>query len=190
MKETVKREKVDRRIQKTRKILIDALLALTVEKGYEQVTVQDIIDRANVGRSTFYSHFESKDHLLTGNDNFRDLLSKSLGGQTKAGINFTHIYEHVADNHQLAKIFLGKKGNTIVSDHFHSIFTHVIKEHFRPMVNKAKVDKKMFNMFVEAAASASCSLLFNWAISDMPFPVSEMADRSQGMVNCIFRRFL
>jgi AcrR family transcriptional regulator len=42
----------DRRVQRTRKLLQEALIALVLEKGYEAVTVQDIIDRANVGRST------------------------------------------------------------------------------------------------------------------------------------------
>ena len=50
----------DRRVQRTRKLLQDALMALILEKGYEAVTIQDIIDRANVGRSTFYAHFLDK----------------------------------------------------------------------------------------------------------------------------------
>ncbi|MEP7189354.1 MAG: helix-turn-helix domain-containing protein [Roseiflexaceae bacterium] len=54
----------DRRVQRTRKLLQDALTTLIVEKGYEAVTVQDIIDRVNVGRSTFYDHFLNKQALL------------------------------------------------------------------------------------------------------------------------------
>jgi len=55
---------IDRRVERTRQSLQNALSELIVEKGYEKVTVQDVIDRANVGRSTFYSHFESLDQLL------------------------------------------------------------------------------------------------------------------------------
>ena len=54
----------DRRIQRTRQSLQNALSDLILEKGYEKVTVQDVIDRANVGRSTFYAHFENLDQLL------------------------------------------------------------------------------------------------------------------------------
>ena len=58
------RSRPDRRVGKTRKALKEALTDLILEKGYEGVTVQDIIDRADVGRSTFYAHFIDKDDLL------------------------------------------------------------------------------------------------------------------------------
>lgn len=54
----------DRRVGKTRRGLKDALTDLILERGYEAVTVQDIIDRADIGRSTFYAHFIDKDDLL------------------------------------------------------------------------------------------------------------------------------
>ena len=54
----------DRRVGKTRKALKEALTDLILEKGYEAVTVQDVIDRADVGRSTFYAHYIDRDDLL------------------------------------------------------------------------------------------------------------------------------
>ena len=54
----------DRRVTRTRRALKVALTDLILEKGYEHVTVQDIIDRADMGRSTFYSHYVDKDELL------------------------------------------------------------------------------------------------------------------------------
>jgi AcrR family transcriptional regulator len=56
--------KEDRRVGRTRTLLEGALYDLIVEKGYDGVTVQDIIDRANVGRSTFYAHYTDKKQLL------------------------------------------------------------------------------------------------------------------------------
>src|SRR5438552_11345004 len=58
--------KEDRRIQRTRLMLRSAMVSLIRERGFEALTVQDIIDRADVGRSTFYSHFKSKEDLLEG----------------------------------------------------------------------------------------------------------------------------
>jgi AcrR family transcriptional regulator len=56
--------KADRRVARTRRALKEALTDLILERGYESVTVQDVIDRADVGRSTFYAHFLDKDDLL------------------------------------------------------------------------------------------------------------------------------
>jgi AcrR family transcriptional regulator len=57
-------ERPDRRVGKTRRALKEALTDLVLERGYEAATVQDIIDRADVGRSTFYAHFLDKDDLM------------------------------------------------------------------------------------------------------------------------------
>ena len=56
--------KDDRRIQKTRKALRDALHSLVLDRGYDDLSVQDITDKANLGRATFYLHFREKDELL------------------------------------------------------------------------------------------------------------------------------
>nr|WP_052477859.1 TetR/AcrR family transcriptional regulator [Kibdelosporangium sp. MJ126-NF4]CEL14524.1 Transcriptional regulator, TetR family [Kibdelosporangium sp. MJ126-NF4]CTQ88889.1 Transcriptional regulator, TetR family [Kibdelosporangium sp. MJ126-NF4] len=55
---------VDRRVRRTRETLRRALVDLIIERGYEKITVQDILDRADIGRSTFYTHFHSKEDLL------------------------------------------------------------------------------------------------------------------------------
>ena len=55
---------MDRRKNKTRKAIFAAFEEVISEKRYEQITVQDIIDRADIGRTTFYAHFETKDSVL------------------------------------------------------------------------------------------------------------------------------
>src|SRR6516164_5384579 len=74
---------MDRRIQRTHQVLHQALISLIVEKGYEVITVQDIIDRANVGRSTFYTHYVGKQDLL------------------RAGLK--HLKEHLLKHQQAAR---------------------------------------------------------------------------------------
>jgi len=56
--------KLDRRVRRTRTAILRALISLMREKGYDAVTVTDIIDRADVGRSTFYTHFTDKSDVL------------------------------------------------------------------------------------------------------------------------------
>jgi AcrR family transcriptional regulator len=55
------RRKEDRRVRRTQRLLREALLALIQEKGFEALSVQEIIDRTNVGRATFYAHFDNKE---------------------------------------------------------------------------------------------------------------------------------
>jgi AcrR family transcriptional regulator len=56
--------KTDRRVQRTRELLQKALMELISERGYDAITIQDIANRANVGRTTFYLHYNSKDELF------------------------------------------------------------------------------------------------------------------------------
>jgi AcrR family transcriptional regulator len=56
--------KSDRRVRRTRRGRIDAFLGLVAEKGYEKITVQDILDRADIGRPTLYAHYRDKEALL------------------------------------------------------------------------------------------------------------------------------
>src|SRR5438046_8703795 len=68
---------IDRRIQRTQELLKTALMSLIQEKGFEALSVQDIIDRANVGRATFYAHFDNKEDLLaSGIDGLRASLKE------------------------------------------------------------------------------------------------------------------
>jgi len=54
----------DRRVRKTQVALIGAFVELVLEKRYDAITIQDLLDRADVGRSTFYAHYRGKDDLL------------------------------------------------------------------------------------------------------------------------------
>ena len=77
----MEREKIDRRTRKTRQLLRSTLLALLKEKRYEDISVQDIIERADVARSTFYTHYMDKDDLLTGQ---HGVFAENLGEQMTA----------------------------------------------------------------------------------------------------------
>src|SRR5258708_31366888 len=56
--------KTDKRVERTRKLLQTALIDLIGKGGYDAITIQDIVDRANIGRTTFYLHYNSKEDLF------------------------------------------------------------------------------------------------------------------------------
>src|ERR1700752_55551 len=96
-------KKQDRRIERTRQTLRNALIGLVLEKHYDEITVQDIIDRANVGRSTFYAHFRDKEDLLMGDwEKFLDGFVQHISWKNAGHFRFVPIQElffHLKDFH-------------------------------------------------------------------------------------------
>ena len=100
----------DRRVRRTRNALIDALLELIAERGYDRTTVQDILDRANVGRSTFYTHFYNKEDLFLERMTIFNLNVPEDGnndGQSPRMPDVTGLFEHVAQMHAFLKSMHG-----------------------------------------------------------------------------------
>src|SRR5882762_11338044 len=78
-------DKPDRRVRRTRESLHKALISLALEKDYDSITVQEVLDRADVGRSTFYTHFQSMDELLiSGTQELRRTLHAALENHRKS----------------------------------------------------------------------------------------------------------
>ena len=134
---------MDRRQMKTRQAIFNAFGCLLRKKRYENITVQEIIDEADVGRSTFYAHFETKDDLLK--KMCTDIFDHVFGGATDAGMhcNFTdadttletklyHILWHLKHNKtNAANIFLSHSGEL-----FLGYFKESLNEMFKTYVDE------------------------------------------------------
>jgi AcrR family transcriptional regulator len=182
--ERIMEKPLDRRIQKTRMLLSNALISLIIEKGYDAVTVQDIIDRANVGRSTFYAHFENKEHLLlSGRGEFHKLLfppdDHSQNTHPGPAIDFAALFNHIAENHQLAKAMMVNRNDQIVTGFFKDVIALKINDYLqqqdRPDTGKIKYQ-------ANAAAAAAISLVSDWLELGMPDSPAKMAEIARKLV--------
>src|SRR5689334_9313169 len=109
---------IDRRVARTQGALHQALLSLILEKGYEAISVENICERANIGRSTFYAHFTSKDDLKRSGLGHlrRELLERHrrASASMPAGIRPIRfslpMFEHARNHAHLYRALVGSKG--------------------------------------------------------------------------------
>lgn len=103
-------EKTDRRVKRTHRLLQDALVALTLEKGFDAVTIRELTERADVGYATFFRHYPDKDALLAEvleamKDEFVTLLEpRSI--VTHPAETGALIFQYVQDNADLCRVLL------------------------------------------------------------------------------------
>ena len=118
---------MDRRQQKTRKAIFDAFAALLEEESYAKITVQEIVDKADIGRTTFYAHFETKDCLLQEMcaDLFGHVFSEHLHTEETHDFSksaytlteqITHILYHLRDNGtEITRLLTGESADLFLN---------------------------------------------------------------------------
>ncbi len=172
---------LDRRVQKTKRLLSDALVALILEKGYANVSIQDIIDRANVGRSTFYLHYENKEQLLLwGHDHLKKLILED--GDTR--IEFLDFYQHLAESESLARSILTLQSGQMVTQFLIDILTRSIV-HLHP-ASGAKENRSLHALRAEAAAAALVRFMTGWLRDGRPVTPEKMVEESDALLLKLF----
>lgn len=125
-------DKNDRRSQRTRQALGDAFVQLLMERGYHAISIKDVIERANVGRSTFYSHYSDKDALFVGQlDRLMELLSQHVP-QTHAEKNpffpSLGLFQHIQQQQKLYRILTWGSGVDVMTKHLQKTMSEKIEE--------------------------------------------------------------
>lgn len=131
---------IDRRVQRTRTALFDALVTLIRRKDYEQITVEDILSEADVGRATFYAHFTSKDDLLRRSlDRLRQLLLAAVNGGGPAPFPLHPgwspsrvLFEHIAEFADVQSSLAGGRGAAILREAIEEVIASVLRETMPP----------------------------------------------------------
>ena len=156
----------DRRVRRTRRALHDALLTLMIEKSYDAVTVQDIIDRADVGRSTFYSHFTDKRDLLdSGFEDLNQLLAQppSAARGREGMLRFSlPLFQHAHAHQRLAQALVTRRGASPVQDRFHQVLTSTIRAELDELVAQHQGAVRADDLTVDYIAGALQAVITSW----------------------------
>ena len=163
----------DRRIQRTRKVLHEALVQLILEKGYDKVTVQAVLERANVGRSTFYSHYKDlEDLFLSGFENLWTLFEVHLGDQNNVWELSLIVFHHAQSYVGVYKAMVGKQGGRLMSAHLHKYFSVLFRESLKPQWNERK--QVPLDIVVHHLASSLIASLTWWVDHELPYSPERM----------------
>jgi AcrR family transcriptional regulator len=173
----VKQEKRDRRSQRTRQLIRSALLDLVFERQYDEIIVQDILDRANIGRSTFYAHYFDKDDVLANiAEEQLTLLSQQLT-QREAGqgvIPSLEVLRHVQQHQRYFRAMLRCRGRKALWDSAQTALSRAIEQALmarRPDTQTMPVPVSIISQYL---AGAFLSLLEWWLETETPYSPEQM----------------
>jgi len=161
----------DRRVRRTRKLLHDAFISIVNEKGYEKTTIQDILDRADVGRSTFYVHYRDKEALLTANfDAMHEQLERELDqiaatGPVDVALPAALLFEHAYRNQRIYRAMCGRQGGELVQRHLRRLIGDVLRKRLGPQLQQDGAEVPA-DVAAEFYTSAALGLLVWWIDKD------------------------
>ena len=167
----------DRRVRKTQRALIQALVELVVAKRYDAITIQNLLDRADVGRSTFYAHYRGKDDLLLQSFlGMLEMLDRMLDDDPKSGrvAPVSELFHHIGKfrsfqqalsrAHVLERQY--KVGVTLMS--------RTIARRLAARTEGASRGNVPHDVKAQALAGALFALLRWWVDEDAPYTPAQM----------------
>lgn len=171
----------DRRVLRTRRALHEALMALILEKRYDKITVQDIIDRADVGRSTFYAHFSDKEDLLVqGLAMYSDELESHIESaadeseETEYLFHSLVFFRHAYSHHDLYKAMQEGGGADVILEAGRRHLTEDIQNNLGLLFSDETGADTPAHVITNFLAGAMLSVLNWWLDEGRPYPPEEI----------------
>jgi AcrR family transcriptional regulator len=171
----------DRRVARTQKLLRDALHSLIRERDYDAIAVKEILDRANVGRSAFYTHFRDKDELLASG--ISDILGPVPSIYPKIGDGWKErilwfslpIFEHHERHRRAGELKLGPRGRAILHGQLQKVLVGLIAEEIRKgLKGQGKGTGVIPPELLARYVASTFALVLNWWVdSGNPIPARE-----------------
>ncbi len=179
--------RMDRRVQRTRKLLRESLMDLILEEGYDAISIQDITDKANLGRATFYLHFKDKDELLL--DVMDQFMSEFLDNVPQFSQNQWRLEDHkaivklfdfAAEHYDLYRILIIGSGGITASRQLHRIIAENIKACIQKEIEELNAAPVIPPDFIaNHFAGSLLATIYWWLDQDLPYSVEEMAEMFQ-----------
>lgn len=180
---------MDRRQKKTRDAIFRAFGRLSERKRYERITVQEIIDEADIGRSTFYAHFETKDELLRAmcTDIFHHVFTEELPQENEETasdsrksleLKLGHILYHLRENKINVKGLLSGESGAI----FLAYFKDYMKDFFARYMDLFQVHIPKDYLLNHLVGSFAETVKW-WVTQDMAISPERMAEYYITVIN-------
>lgn len=163
----------DRRVRRTQKLLAKALIALTLEKGYESITIRDITERADIGYATFFRHYRDKDALLREVADVvladlyvllpvaPDLNTASIGAP---------LFRYVQENSNVILVLISSRGSSTLLQHIIDVtLQKILRENVPLPASPIPPEIAAYHL-----VSSSIALIQWWLEHNMPYPPEHM----------------
>ena len=184
----------DRRSQRTQQALMDALIALLAVKRYDEISINDIIDRANVGRSTFYAHYQAKDDLLkSGFERVLDMLIHHISfSETDQGLQLdtTPFFRHAKGHYELYRTLVWGSGFEVLTKDGHAALSSKFEESFALLLSGRPEPSIPLAVLSYSMAGTLLILLKWWLDNRMPYSPEYMDEIFQQLVMSSTRNIL
>jgi AcrR family transcriptional regulator len=176
----------DRRVARTKRALERAMVDLILEKGFESTNISEIAERANVGRSTFYTHYADKEDLLQGalEQLKADLQSWSEGARLSEGANVhaalafcLPMLEHAQENRRLFEAMAGRRSGYLFMELIHEVWADLVRSGW-PGADE---------IAVQAIAGGLGSTLVWWLTKEPELPPAEVDRRFRALIEPALR---
>ncbi|MBZ5722565.1 MAG: TetR/AcrR family transcriptional regulator [Acidobacteriia bacterium] len=177
---------MDRRVRRTRDALGDALVDLMHEKPFTDITVQQVLDRAGVSRSTFYTHFSDKDDLfLSDVEDFLEMMAFSLsrhGEKSNRVAPVRELFAHVAEWHKFHAVLVAADKMGDFLEMGQGYFARAIEQRLAEIPRARELTCKRRAAISQMFAGALMSSLSWWISHGMPGSAAEMDELYHRMV--------
>jgi len=182
----VRKSKIDRRALRTRDVLGDALVELMQQRPFHSIKVQDVLDRAGVSRSTFYTHYRDKDDLfLSDVEDFWEMLSSMLdrrGEESQRVAPVRELFAHVADAKTFIEALAASGKIHDVMEQGRGQFARAIEKRLTKLNGPRAPRQGDYAAQAHALAGALFSMLDWWMDRGMPVSAAEMDDTFHRLV--------